>query len=275
MTCGVVVSFYNNWDVVRRCLAALAAQTHRPDVVVLADDGSAPPGAAAVFQQPFAELIHVWHPDTGNTKPVILNRAFAQLETDAVIFIDGDCLPHRKFVEDHLRLLGGLQDSYIQGSRAEVRLGADDGFRPDFATVLRYAAAGKIIARIKAFRFPGVLRRWVWGGPFFPCGSNLSMRREAFMRVNGYDERFSGFGNEDNDFCYRLQGAGVKPVMANGCCILYHLAHPLRPRSESNAGQLEEKLQSGDLTSHPGLAGTCERPPAPVVTRYAGGGRPA
>ncbi len=270
MTCGVVVSFYNNWQIVVRCLDALAAQTRIPDAVVLADDGSRSPADSAVFSQPFASLTHVWHPDTGNTKPVILNRAVAQIETDAIIFIDGDCLPHRRFVEDHLALLRENPGRYIQGSRAEVILAETGGFRPDPATVFRYVATGKIVARIKAFRFPKFLRRWVWGGPFYPCGSNLSLRRKDFIKVNGYDERFSGYGNEDNDFCYRLQGAGVGTVMAAGCCILYHLAHPLRPRSESNAAQLAEKLKAGDLDSHPGLEGTCERPPTPVVRRYTG-----
>jgi len=268
MTCGVVVSFYNNWTTTGRCLAALASQTRIPDVVVLADDGSRPPGDQSVFCQPFANLTHVWHPDTGNTKPVIINRAVAQLETDALLFIDGDCLPHRRFVEDHLSLLRENPGSYIQGSRAEVLQAATDGFRPDFATVFQYVAAGRIVSRIKAFRFPRPLRRWVWGGPFYPCGSNISLLREDFIRVNGYDERFSGFGNEDNDFCYRLQGAGIRPEMASGCCILYHLGHAVLPRSASNAAQLAEKLKAGNLTTHPGFERTCERPPVPVVRRY-------
>lgn len=270
MTCGVVVSCYNNWDTIRRCLAALAAQTRRPDVVVLADDGSLPPSDPSIFRQPFGSLIHVWHPDAGNTKPAMLNRAVAQLETDVVLFVDGDCLAHRRFVEDHLALLRGNPGRYVQGSRAEILRAWTSGFDPDFPTVFRYAAAGKITSRIKAFRFPKLLRRWVWGGPYYPCGSNISLRRQDFIRVNGYDERFSGFGNEDNDFCYRLQGAGVMPVMAPGSCILYHLGHPLLARSESNAAQLAEKLKAGDMGSHPGFEGTCERAPAPVVRRYPG-----
>ncbi len=268
MTCGVILSCYNNWEVVRHSLDALARQTHLPDVVVIADDGSEPPADPGLFMQPFQALLHVWHPDSGNTKPVMLNRAVAQLETDVVLFVDGDCLAHRRFVEDHLDLLRRNPGRYIQGSRAEILRAEAGGFRPDFSTVFRYAATGKITSRIKAFRFPKPFRRWVWGGPFYPCGSNISLRREDFLKVNGYDERFSGFGNEDNDFCYRLQGTGVAPVMASGCCILYHLGHPLLPRSESNAAQLAENLKAGPMDSHPGLEGTCQRAPAPLVRRY-------
>jgi len=267
MTCGVILSCYNNWDIARRSLKALAAQSRLPDEVAIADDGSRPPADAAIFRQPFT-VHHVWHPDEGNRKPCMLNRAAAQLSSDCLVFVDADCLPHPRFVEDHLALLAAHPGSYIQGSRAEVALASVPAFRPRLWTVLRYVVAGKMVSRIKAFRFPRAARRWVWGGPFYPCGSNLSCRRIDFIAVNGYDETFSGYGNEDNDLCYRLQAAGIQPVEANGCCILFHLEHQVLRRSAANEARLAEKLRSGKPSCQVGYAGTCERPPRPTVTTH-------
>ena len=45
---------------------------------------------------------HTWHPDKGFRKNKILNQAILASESDYLIFIDSDCVPHSKFVEEHL-----------------------------------------------------------------------------------------------------------------------------------------------------------------------------
>lgn len=265
MTCSVVVSCYNHWDLVLRCIEAFMLQTRKPDAVVIADDGSAGPPDLTGYRHPFDSLLHVWHPDDGNRKPAALNRAVAHTGTDCLVFVDADCLPHPKFVEDHMDLLETHPGCYVQGSRAEVLAPFVHEFRPTFPMVFSHAIRGRITSRIKAFRFPGFLRKHVWGGPFYPCGSNISCRRSDYVAIDGYDEQFSGSYNEDRDFCYRLQASGVMPVQASGCCILFHLGHGDRGHSDDNATRLEEKLRSGNFAPTIGFTGTCDRPPPPTV----------
>jgi len=270
MTCAAIISCYNQHETVARCLRAFERQTRRPDGIVIADDGSRRTPGLGGFVPRGLSVVHVWQPDEGNRKPAALNRAVAHADADALVFVDADCLPHRRFVEDHMRLLAKFPGRYIQGSRAEVLEPFAPGFDPGFRTTLGYILRGKITSRIKAIRFPGILRRFVWGGPFYPCGSNISCRKSDYVAINGYDEEFSGSYNEDRDFCYRLQAAGIAPVEASGCCILFHLGHQSRGYSAENSRRIEDKLRTGRLEPALGFAGTCDRPPQPVVEILTG-----
>jgi GT2 family glycosyltransferase len=55
---------------------------------------------------------------------------------------------------------------------------------------------------------------------YLPSG-NLSVRREIFERIGGFDERFPGAAGEELDFCLRLRGAGHSLYFAPGA-VVYH-----------------------------------------------------
>ena len=44
---------------------------------------------------------HIWHEDKGWTKNVILNAAVRASSSPLLVFIDGDCIPNKYFLEDH------------------------------------------------------------------------------------------------------------------------------------------------------------------------------
>ena len=50
------------------------------------------------------------------------------------------------------------------------------------------------------------------------------------VRINGYDTRFEGWGQEDNEIAQRLLNAGVSKRFLKFGGVLYHLYHPERPR---------------------------------------------
>ena len=49
-------------------------------------------------------------------------------------------------------------------------------------------------------------------------------------RVNGFNERFVGWGREDSEFVARLGNAGVRRRKLKFGGIMYHLWHAERPR---------------------------------------------
>ena len=53
----------------------------------------------------------------------------------------------------------------------------------------------------------------------------MSFYKDDFIRVNGYDEYFEGWGAEDGDFGFRLNMLGLRKLSLKFAGIVYHLWH--------------------------------------------------
>lgn len=69
-------------------------------------------------------------------------------------------------------------------------------------------------------------------------GCNMAFWKEDLMSVNGYDERFIGWGKEDNDISIRLLNSGVKLRFIKFSCISYHLYHRKIRRKKNNNNEM-------------------------------------
>jgi hypothetical protein len=61
------------------------------------------------------------------------------------------------------------------------------------------------------------------------AGGNFSVGREDYARVNGFDERFRGWGQEDDDLGLRLRAAGVRLESILDRTWSLHVWHPTDP----------------------------------------------
>jgi GT2 family glycosyltransferase len=97
-------------------------------------------------------------------------------------------------------------------------------------------------------------------------GCNLGIRRDDYMRVDGFDEAYVGWGREDTDILVRLVNLGVYRKEGRYLVPVVHLWHPLASQSNqrTNDALLNEAVQSGSTRARVGisshLAGT--GPPA-------------
>ena len=57
-------------------------------------------------------------------------------------------------------------------------------------------------------------------------GSNTGVWRDDLIRVNGFDEAWTGYGSEDRDIGFRLKNLGVKFRHLKHSFVQFHLAHP-------------------------------------------------
>ncbi|MHB8974138.1 MAG: glycosyltransferase [Pirellulaceae bacterium] len=60
-------------------------------------------------------------------------------------------------------------------------------------------------------------------------GNNVGVWHADYVRVNGYDENYRGWGCEDDDFGQRLRWAGLRLRSILGQTWAYHLWHPTDP----------------------------------------------
>ena len=102
---SLIVAAYQRPEVFELVLASIERQTAHGFEVVIADDGSAPDVAALAREwsvRAGRPLQHVWQENCGFRKTTIANRAVAHANGRYLVFIDGDCILHHRFIERHL-----------------------------------------------------------------------------------------------------------------------------------------------------------------------------
>jgi len=239
---GLVVNTFNQPDYLARVLRAVARQTTLPSEVLLADDGSADAtrdvfAAWAKTQSFRAE--HVWQPHEGFRRSRVLNQAIARARADYLVFLDGDTVPHPAFLADHRRLARAAH--FLQGHRALIEQPAAVWFGlGDFSADRRRALCQWQLSGLKhAFRWPRPRVR-LRGDLRGIRGCNLGLWRADLVRVNGYNEAFTGWGREDSELAVRLMNAGAQRLDARGWALCYHLWHP--PASRDNLAANDDLL---------------------------------
>ena len=97
---------------------------------------------------------------------------------------------------------------------------------------------------------------------------NLSAWRTDLLRVNGFDEAYSGWGLEDSDLVIRLLHAGVRHKNARFAAPVFHLWHRENDRSRlpENQRMLEDLLRSDRVQARLG----CDQYASPSAPAAAG-----
>ena len=240
MKTAIIVSTYNRPLALKLCLESIRNQTVLPDEVIIADDGSADDTKKLI--QEIAEdfpvkLIHVWQPDEGFQLAKIRNKAVAASSSDFIIQIDGDVLLHKEYVEDFIKI--ARENRCILGSRV--------GLGPKLTTQIE---SSQIIPKIYPWT-RGIIQkplralyskagRWISKSPWLlnkknksqGLGCSMAFWKKDFIAVNGYDERFVGWGCEDRDLLLRLGRMGVLNHKLLFAGIVYHLWHKEGDRSQ-------------------------------------------
>ena len=106
MKASIIISTYNAEEWLEKVLFGYSVQTEKNFEIVIADDGSTDLTVTLLkkFKDFFTHpIVHVWHPDNGFQKTVIINKAILKTNSEYLIFTDGDCIPRKDFVATHLK----------------------------------------------------------------------------------------------------------------------------------------------------------------------------
>jgi glycosyltransferase involved in cell wall biosynthesis len=256
MRLSLIISTYNQPAALAKVLSAMGRQGRQPDEILLADDGSGDPTRQLIDDwrgRARVQVNHVWHSHEGFRKTVILNKAVSAATGEYLVLLDGDCVPHREFIADHIRL--AEPGFWVQGRRCFVKEPFVKEFDPARISALGWMVAGRITGAAKGLRLPfPIVRRNVRQRGIIGC--NMGFWREDVVSVNGFDEEYAGWGiGEDSDIGTRLYHLGRPRKFVYGQAIVYHLNHPMLPRSHVAASQarLQETLASGKIRCGRGL----------------------
>ncbi len=237
---SVIVPTYNQAEYLDLVLASLAVQSDRGFEVIVADDGSKVDNKSVIdrYRDEFGlHISHVWHEDQGFRKTIILNKAIAQSKGEKIVFTDGDCILHRHYVREHKRCLSpGVycigrtprlsREVSARITRASILEGVSQ--RLSLAMLLdsvfgstRKVEFGCYLGTGHLFALAAKLKRnsTLWGG-------NCSVLRKDLLAVNGWNEDFIGWGQEDSELGERLRNLGLAPRQVVYRAVNFHLWHP-------------------------------------------------
>ncbi|MCB7480848.1 glycosyltransferase family 2 protein [Christiangramia sediminis] len=246
MRTALLVSTYNWPEALNLVFKSIEHQSVFPDEILIADDGSTNKTKSVIddFKNRYSVTVkHFWHEDNGFRKSEILNKAIANTAVDYIVQIDGDCIMHHHFIEDHIQM---AEDKvFIFGSRVnigkKIKNKVLEGEKIDFS----FFSSG-IKKRGRTFRFP-LLRNRYQAKPEFSSkvrGCNLSFWRKDFLKVNGYNEDISGWGREDSELILRMLNSGVMGRRLKFGGIIYHIFHP--EASKDNL-EINNKIQQSTI----------------------------
>jgi glycosyltransferase involved in cell wall biosynthesis len=262
---AVIVTTYNRPDALQAVLDGFREQDAQAFELLIADDGSTDETRKLVER--YARnaphpVRHVWQEDEGFRAGAARNRALAQTTAEYIVFTDGDCVPPPFFVSRHLALaepgyfLAANRMLLSEAFTREVlerRIPIHRWRAPRWLATWAKRDVNRALplANLPDWSFR-VARPTRWAG-VKTC--NLSAWRSDLARVNGFDERYAGWGLEDSDLVIRLLHAGVKHKSARFAAPVFHLWHRENDRSqlEENRRKLEEILTSKRSTAMVGL----------------------
>lgn len=271
---SLIVTTYNWPAALELTLRSVARQSMLPVEVIVADDGSGAQTRQVVsgWQERLrVPLQHVWQSDEGFRLARSRNRAIAAARGDYLIIVDGDMVLHRHFVADHAR--AARHGCFIQGVRLLTGPKAATGMLLQGRLDLGFFA-GDIQRRRHTIR-SRLLSRLVFKertGQRAIRGCNQAYWKSDLVRVNAFNEAFTGWGREDNEIAARLYNAGVRRRNLKFQALAIHLHHPLRHAQigERNDAILRDTIEQGKAWCPLGLSQHIQPGPTPQGARLGG-----
>lgn len=244
---SVIISIYNKIDFLELVLAGFEKQSFQDFEIILADDGSSLNSCYKIEEisnNTSLHLTHIWQEDKGFRKNKILNRAIVSAQTEILIFIDGDCIPHPEFVKEHIENL--KEKSCNTGRRVNLSEKFSLMLTPgkikngyiekNFLLLVKDGLIGKSFDVEKGLYFQNKFIRDIFNKKKRGLlGCNFSIHKNDLLEINGFDERYEAPSiGEDSDIQYRLELNNIGINSLNNIAVQYHLYHKLQERPQKN-----------------------------------------
>lgn len=265
---AVIIAVYNRRHFLEKALLALQSQSLPIDELIVTDDGSEEEIISAVKR--FAEKVrfkitYIRQENRGFRLAKCRNNAIREAQSDYLVFIDQDVVYTRDYLKTFAvnRRRGQFLVAYPVRLTPEQTILLNDEMilEADFNAIITNRQRKKIRSQylkdglehwkgklLRKNRYKPKLRGGV-------CG----MFRDDLLKVDGYDETYQGWGNEDDDLGRRLYKAGIvgrNPFHRDFPLHLWH--EPFHQEGErinrSYYRERKKKIADGDYRAVMGLS---------------------
>jgi glycosyltransferase involved in cell wall biosynthesis len=235
MDVSVIVSTYNKVEWLEKVLWGYQKQDYRGFELLIADDGSTRDTRELILgfaRQSAFPIRHIWHPDDGYQRSIILNAAILASRGDYLVFSDGDCIPRKDFVRTHAEM--ARPGYFLSGGSVYLSMAVSQVISPDDVVSGRFAdpswlkSQGQDLGRHRLRLVSGgwsatVLDHLTTTNPTWNL-NNASTWRDWIFAANGMETEMQ-YGGADRALGSRLENLGLRGKLARFRAVLLHLDH--------------------------------------------------
>ncbi|PJP17834.1 glycosyl transferase family 2 [Campylobacter jejuni subsp. jejuni] len=232
-TCALIITTYNQKERLKLVLDSVKNLAFLPNEVLIADDGSQEDTARLIeeYQKDFpCPLKHIWQEDEGFRAAKSRNNAIKASKSEYIILIDGDMILEKDFVKNHLEF--AKRKVILQGSRVILNKNESEEILKNNNYSLAFNKKGfknqrSIFLAKCVYKFSKLTKKFFKKSQLVKGSKtcNMSFYKSDFEAIEGFNEKFIGWGREDSEFVARfLFNDGVfKRLKFNA--LAYHIYH--------------------------------------------------
>ncbi|MEP3348896.1 MAG: glycosyltransferase family 2 protein [Marinomonas sp.] len=235
MKTSIVFTTYNSPAWLEKVLWGFFQQTANNFEIVIADDGSRDETRELIERmrkETSITIKHVWQEDDGFQKCRIMNKAILATEGEYLIFTDGDCIPRKDFIEQHLAL--SEPNTYLSGGYFKLPMNISQTITKEDIVSQRAFDVDWLVnmGLKKTHKTMKLNTKGIWArflnkvSPTRPTwnGHSASCYKEHIIAVNGFEETMQ-YGGQDREFGDRLLNYGLKAKRIRYSAVCLHLDH--------------------------------------------------
>ncbi len=215
--CSVIICTHNRAESLKRTLEKVLQQEYDQNQleILVVDNCSiddTKQSTASFMHDARYPVRYVYEPELGisHARNCGLNNAQGEI----VVFIDDDAIPRNN---NWIQRLGSVYtDPQIRAAGGDVELLWPESGRPKWLHDLLLIPLG-----LTQFH---LIEMTELNYPIYPCGGNISFRKETIQKLNGFSTQLGRIGNallagEESELCLRLEKAGKKIVYVPGAIV--------------------------------------------------------
>ena len=257
MKISVIVPVYNRLEHLRALFLCLLRQKKQADELIITDDGSSQKVLDFIgdlIPKAQFKVKHIYQEDKGFRKTRALNNAVRNSTGDLLIFCDQDLIFGEEYIET---IVNNIKSNiFLMGRAHHTTEEQKNLILSDIENINSYnEIIKKLPAKyiettdkmLKEDRKRRIIKTFKLAKRGIKLvGMSYALMREAYLKGNGYDEKYIGWGQEDDDFGNRLTVAGINGrelITKNIQLHLWHYSDPTKVHSSNEEYYYKRKKE--------------------------------